>query len=83
MSEQVGWRGWWRHLRDEAPYWAATLPRIPRLVHRALEDRPDGGRGQELLQRLIREQQRQTRLLVLACVILGAIFAGVAGLLIG
>jgi ubiquinone biosynthesis protein len=82
MSEQVGWRGWWRHLRDEAPYWAATLPQIPRLVHRALAERPDADRERQLLMRLVREQQRQTRLLVLACVILAAILAGVAGLLL-
>jgi ubiquinone biosynthesis protein len=40
MREQVGWRGLVRALRHEAPYWANTLPQIPRLVHRALaEDR--------------------------------------------
>ena len=40
MREQVGWRGLVRALRNEAPYWANTLPQIPRLVHRALaEDR--------------------------------------------
>jgi ubiquinone biosynthesis protein len=37
MSEQVGWRGLLRSLREEAPYWAATLPQLPRLLHRALE----------------------------------------------
>jgi ubiquinone biosynthesis protein len=40
MREQIGWRGLVRTLRHEAPYWANTLPQIPRLVHRALaEDR--------------------------------------------
>ena len=40
MREQIGWRGLVRSLRREAPYWAAALPEIPRLVHRALsEDR--------------------------------------------
>ena len=40
MSEQVGWRGFVRTLRHEAPYWASTLPQLPRLAHRALaEDR--------------------------------------------
>jgi ubiquinone biosynthesis protein len=40
MREQVGWRGLVRTLRHEAPFWAATLPQLPRLVHRALaEDR--------------------------------------------
>src|SRR5213075_2603267 len=31
MSEQVGWRGLMRNLRHEAPYWANTLPQLPRL----------------------------------------------------
>jgi ubiquinone biosynthesis protein len=40
MDEQIGWRGFVHSLRREAPYWAGTLPQIPRLVHRALaEDR--------------------------------------------
>jgi ubiquinone biosynthesis protein len=40
MREQVGWRGLVRTLRHEAPFWANTLPQLPRLVHRALaEDR--------------------------------------------
>jgi len=40
MSEQLGWRGLLRTLRREAPGWAAMLPELPRLVHRALtEDR--------------------------------------------
>ncbi len=38
MSEQVGWRALVRHLKDEAPDWAATLPQLPRLLHRALND---------------------------------------------
>ncbi|HET7198236.1 MAG TPA: ubiquinone biosynthesis regulatory protein kinase UbiB [Burkholderiales bacterium] len=40
MREQVGWRGLLRTLQHEAPFWAQTLPQLPRLVHRALaEDR--------------------------------------------
>src|SRR2546428_12601119 len=40
MTEQIGWRGLVRTLRREAPYWANTLPQLPRLVHRApAEDR--------------------------------------------
>src|SRR2546426_9477686 len=36
MNEQVGWRGMLRALRQEAPFWASTLPQLPRLAHRAL-----------------------------------------------
>ena len=36
MSEQIGWRGFVRRVRDEAPNWAVALPRLPRLVEQAL-----------------------------------------------
>src|ERR1700704_6662885 len=36
MDEQVGWRALVRALRQEAPFWASTLPQLPRLAHRAL-----------------------------------------------
>ncbi|MDE2586250.1 MAG: ubiquinone biosynthesis regulatory protein kinase UbiB, partial [Betaproteobacteria bacterium] len=36
MTGQVGWRGLLRNLKNEAPYWARTLPQIPRLTHQAL-----------------------------------------------
>jgi ubiquinone biosynthesis protein len=37
MNEQVGWRGFMRSLREEAPRYAAILPQLPRLLHRHLE----------------------------------------------
>jgi len=43
MSEQVGWRGLLRSLRDEAPQWGVMLPQLPRLVYRALADDRDDG----------------------------------------
>jgi len=62
MREQVGWRGLVRTLRHEAPYWAATLPQIPRLVHRALaEDRLGAVRAS--LDRLAEENARRNDLL--------------------
>ena len=36
MSEQIGWRGWLRTFREEAPYWGAVIPQLPRLAHQAL-----------------------------------------------
>ncbi len=40
MSEQMGWRGWVRVFKEEAPFIGTVLPQLPRLVHRALrEDR--------------------------------------------
>jgi len=38
MSEQLGWRGWARTLREEAPHWGMLLPQLPRLLHKVLRD---------------------------------------------
>jgi ubiquinone biosynthesis protein len=62
MSEQIGWRGLVRTLRREAPYWAQTLPTIPRLAHRLLaEDRI--GEMQSALERLAAASRRRNQLL--------------------
>jgi ubiquinone biosynthesis protein len=73
MSEQIGWRGFVRTLRREAPYWANTLPQLPRLLHRALaEDRL--GSLRSAVERLASENARRndllTALLVVAVVAL-------------
>jgi ubiquinone biosynthesis protein len=74
MSEQVGWRGLLRNLRQEAPYWANTLPQLPRLVHRALaEDRL--GALREAVERLAAENKRRNDLLVAIVVVLAATLA--------
>ena len=36
--DQIGWQGVWRNLKDEAPYWASSLPQLPRLVHRLVAE---------------------------------------------
>jgi ubiquinone biosynthesis protein len=62
MSEQLGWRGLVKALRQEAPTWAATLPQLPRLAHRLLaEDRV--GALRESLERLAAQGARRNRLL--------------------
>jgi len=62
MSEQVGWRALARTLRREAPYWAQTLPTIPRLLHRLLaEDRV--GELEAALERLAAQSRRRNQLL--------------------
>ena len=73
MGEQIGWRGLLRTLRQEAPYWAATLPQLPRLVHRALaEDRL--GELRRALERLADETARRNDLAaVLVAVLLVAL----------
>jgi ubiquinone biosynthesis protein len=38
MNEQMGWRALVKNLQVEAPKWAALLPQLPRLAHRALDE---------------------------------------------
>jgi ubiquinone biosynthesis protein len=63
MSDQMGWRGLLRRLRQEAPEWAAVLPQLPRLVHRALSER-DARSWSAQLDELANRQRAHNRLLV-------------------
>jgi ubiquinone biosynthesis protein len=57
MSEQIGWRGLVRRVRQEAPNWGVWLPQMPRLAFRALAER----RGESIeahLARVARENRR-------------------------
>ncbi|KAF0101311.1 MAG: ubiB [bacterium] len=69
MSEQIGWRGWLRTFREEAPYWGTVLPQLPRLAHRALRaDRLE--KIEDGLADLLRLQQvRNRRLLAIAALL--------------
>jgi ubiquinone biosynthesis protein len=63
MDEQIGWRGLVNGLRREAPYWAGSLPQLPRLVHRALaEDRIAPLRP--VLERIAAENARRNDILL-------------------
>jgi ubiquinone biosynthesis protein len=71
MADQVGWRGLLKTIRHEAPYWAATLPQLPRLVHHALsQDRL--GELRASLERLADENARRNDLLSAFLVVLTA-----------
>ena len=74
MSEQIGWRGLLRTVRREAPYWSQTLPAIPRLLHRLLEEDRAGGL-QAVLGRLVDENRRRNRLLAGLLVAAAAVLA--------
>jgi ubiquinone biosynthesis protein len=60
MNEQVGWRGLLEALRREAPRYSRMLPELPRLVHAALQPRPD--RLADALEQMLAEQRRARRL---------------------
>ncbi len=75
MNDQVGWRGLVRNLKREAPFWAATLPQVPRLVHRALsEERITKLEG--AFDELHAQGERRNRLL-LGLLVVGAAWVGV------
>ena len=69
MSEQVGWRGLWRGLKHEAPYFARNLPQLPRLIHQVLAQ-PLREDPAPLLQQLLRSEQRRNRWLALIALLL-------------
>jgi ubiquinone biosynthesis protein len=72
MSEQIGWRGLVRRVKQEAPNWGVWLPQMPRLLHRNLAESRQDAIASSLV-RVAREQTRQTWLLVLLVILLGAI----------
>ncbi len=74
MSEQVGWRGLKKGFAQEAPYWARTIPQLPRLVHQALA-RPAGADLQPQIDRLVAAQRSQNRWLMTIALLLAIIAA--------
>lgn len=72
MSEQVGWRGLLRNLREEAPQWSVLLPKLPRLAHQALAG-AEPHRFEAALRALGHGQKRQSQMLALLAGGLGAV----------
>jgi ubiquinone biosynthesis protein len=65
MSEQVGWRGFLKALRKEAPNYAAILPELPRLLHQRLKENPLAS-IEAALQDMAAQQKQRNRLLEMA-----------------
>jgi ubiquinone biosynthesis protein len=63
MSEQIGWRGFVKSLRAEAPNFAILLPQLPRLLHLYLENNI-GNPSEDVLKKLIVQQNRNQTLLI-------------------
>ncbi|MGH8633407.1 MAG: ubiquinone biosynthesis regulatory protein kinase UbiB [Burkholderiales bacterium] len=74
MAEQVGWRGFIEHVREEAPYWSTILPQLPRLLHQALA-RQAARQPDPATVDLLKEEQAQTRLLALIAGLLALVAA--------
>ncbi|MBI1174124.1 MAG: ubiquinone biosynthesis regulatory protein kinase UbiB [Sideroxydans sp.] len=64
MSEQVGWRGFLKTLRTEAPHYATLLPQLPRLMHQRLTD-SGNVQIENLLGELLEQQKRRNGWLML------------------
>ena len=76
MAEQIGWRGLLERVRQEAPYWSAILPQLPRLLHQALARQAQPAASG--LEHLLLEKRRQNRLLA----VIAALLAAIAGALL-
>jgi ubiquinone biosynthesis protein len=81
MSEQVGWRGLIRRIRDEAPAWTVALPQLPRLFHQAMNVHAT---AQHLATAVLMlgTRRRTNRLLAIIAVLLAAIAGGILTLLV-
>ena len=67
MSEQIGWRGFLKSLRTEAPRYATLLPQLPRLLYQRLNENP-AAQVQVLLRELVVQQQRRNQWLMLIAI---------------
>ena len=76
MSEQMGVRGFLRHMRAEAPLWAAAFPQFPRLVHRMLADDAPRRLEKAILD-LARVQRRQSQILGFIAAVLALLVTAV------
>ena len=74
MSEQIGWRGFVRRIRDEAPEWAIALPQLPRLLNQALSRSAAADRSAVEVA-LLRERRRTNGLLLAIALLLAALVA--------
>jgi ubiquinone biosynthesis protein len=74
MSEQVGWRGFLKSLRAEAPNYAILLPQLPRLLHRYLTN-DTVNRNDELLHKILKQHRRYNTLLTLISLMLLGLIA--------
>jgi ubiquinone biosynthesis protein len=81
MNEQIGWRGFFRTLRREAPHYATLLPQLPRLLHQRLEQNPLEG-VESALRELAKQQKRRNQLLMWVIILLAgfAAFAAICRL---
>ena len=71
MSEQMGWRGMLRTLQEEAPQWAITLPKLPRLMQEAMSRDPMEKIEQGFTLLMAEQRKRNRWLMVIAALLAG------------
>ena len=71
MSEQIGWRGFIKSLKTEAPNYATLLPQLPRLLHQRLNENP-AAQIEAVLRELTEQQQQRNQWLMLIAISLWA-----------
>jgi len=69
MAEQIGWRGFLKTLKEEAPSYATLLPQLPRLLHQRLHESQTEN-IELLLGKLIAQQRMRNILLAVAMLFL-------------
>lgn len=74
MSEQIGWRGFIKGLRREAPRFATLLPQLPRLLHQRLQSEPHE-QLEPWLRTLLMQQKQRNFWLALIVLLLAAMLA--------
>ncbi|HEU0187593.1 MAG TPA: AarF/UbiB family protein, partial [Gallionellaceae bacterium] len=81
MNEQVGWRGFIKALKSEAPRFAAFLPQLPRLLHQQLSSQSttqlEAGFKLLLAQQARRNQLMMMGLVLMLVVAAAAVFIAV------
>jgi ubiquinone biosynthesis protein len=74
MAEQIGWRGFLKSLKAEAPNYAMLLPQLPRLLHSYLTN-DTAAATNEVLRKMLKQQKRYNTLLSIISLLLLGIFA--------
>ncbi|HEX5339096.1 MAG TPA: ubiquinone biosynthesis regulatory protein kinase UbiB [Gallionella sp.] len=70
MSEQVGWRGLLKSLREEAPNYTMLLPQLPRLLHQRLHENSTAEIESAMQLLLVQQKRRNLLLAVIAGILL-------------
>jgi ubiquinone biosynthesis protein len=70
MSEQVGWRGFIKALKAEAPRYATLLPQLPRLLHDRL-NQDFASQAAPILRELLIQQKKRNAWLSVIALLLG------------